>query len=167
MKVADDWNTILLYHFVEKSEVLSFQEKWRNAVKCWVSVFCLEKFKSMIWNGLELLIHLVHFFFLKRSSSTWEVNTLSAVFDSFFMTSLVSKCVTESTKSSEIWKKICFSFSISTVPADDIAPLGARPSAGAVMTEFKSHLVLKVKIWCPISSNSTFVMGSIHRLLSQ
>ena len=28
-------------------------------------------------------------------------------------------------------------FSVSTVPADGIAPLGAKPSAGTVMTKFE------------------------------
>ena len=42
----------------------------------------------------------------------------------------------------EIWKKkeclTCLSFS--TLPADDLAPLGARSSAGTVMTNYKSRI---------------------------
>ena len=37
-------------------------------------------------------------------------------------------------------KEICLNFIVSTVLADGLAPLGARPSAGTVMMEFRSHV---------------------------
>ena len=33
-----------------------------------------------------------------------------------------------------------YNLSVITVPADNLAPFGARPSAGTVMTKFKSYL---------------------------
>ena len=34
-------------------------------------------------------------------------------------------------------------FDVITVPADDLAPSGARTSAGAVMTKFPSHIYVR------------------------
>ena len=47
--------------------------------------------------------------------------------------------VTTSSKASEILKKTCLNFSISSVPVDDTALLGAGTSAGTVMTKFRSN----------------------------
>ena len=33
-------------------------------------------------------------------------------------------------------------FSVSTVPVDALVPIGARASAGTVMTKFKSHIYM-------------------------
>ena len=51
-------------------------------------------------------------------------------------------------------KKIVVKFVVSTVPADGLAPNGARPSAGAVMTKFRSHMYkgLKGLNSCPHTS---------------
>ena len=35
------------------------------------------------------------------------------------------------------WYKVKHNLVVSTVPADGLAPLGAKPSAGAVMTKFR------------------------------
>ena len=40
----------------------------------------------------------------------------------------------------DILKAVMLNVVVSIVPADGLAPLGARPSAGTVMTSFMSHI---------------------------
>ena len=50
-------------------------------------------------------------------------------------------------KESWSWEENLSRVSVSTVPADGIAPLGARPSAGTVMTKFKPSTCKGLSSW--------------------
>ena len=56
------------------------------------------------------------------------------------MTLPVCKTVTKSLNASEIWQETHLSVSCVSVPADVLAPFGARISAGTVMTKVGSHI---------------------------
>ena len=74
--------------------------------------------------------------------------------------------------SKETQYKTYEAFAISTVPADGLAPSGARPSAGTVMTKFVSHeyILEGLIIWvvcvsvCVLSMVSCVPIGSAYQL---
>ena len=125
-------------------------------------------FKDALWSAKTYYIYLNHLIFgfktyhwrvanqrRNRSGLDFPASHLGLV-QSFYHC-YFSKNILEIFKSFRIFGKITITFVVTTVPADDLAPLRARQSAGTGMTSF----------WSCIYRTSTSVKDQGSRITNQ